>query len=71
MDDDDVSSAGTQVCVAAGDTGGMVGLTGMDDSVFEGDETLSAGSGILHASAIITDDESPLDPIFEDGFEEP
>ncbi|MEZ5469542.1 MAG: VCBS repeat-containing protein [Lysobacterales bacterium] len=57
-DDDDAGTAGTQVCVAAGDLSGTVTLTGIDDSIFEGDESLSVSSGAFSATATLSDDDS-------------
>ncbi|MCP5475573.1 MAG: VCBS repeat-containing protein [Rhodanobacteraceae bacterium] len=57
-DDDDAGTAGKQVCVAAGDLSGTVTLTGIDDSIFEGDENLSVSSGAFSATATLSDDDS-------------
>jgi hypothetical protein len=56
--DGDGGSAGIQLCVPAGTTEGTVVLSGIDDAVYEGDETISVSSGSVNAAATVSDDEA-------------
>ena len=60
--EDDSADAGTQICVAPGDTTGDITLTSIADAEFEGIgfETVTASSGGQTAEARITDANEPL-----------
>jgi hypothetical protein len=57
-DDDDPATAGTQVCIASGETAGTITLTGLENNVFEGDKTITATAADRSASVTISDDET-------------
>jgi hypothetical protein len=57
-EDDDPATAGTQVCIASGETAGTITLTGLENNVFEGDKTITATAADRSASVTISDDET-------------
>ena len=57
VSDDDPLTAGVQACVEAGAIDTDLTLSPIDDSTFEGDESIDASSGAGASSVTLTDDE--------------